>query len=205
MTRPRSVRRRSVRDRRRRSVRCSQRSLPSNRAANGERPCTATLLSITSRSPGSSTTATSGIVRCVSRTASTTRFASGSMPIVRSASNTNVGESVVPVTRAMVGPSSLVRSPRKLASTAVRNRGSNIASTVAVGARRTGRARWPSSSRLPGRHGDRAAAGSAGGTGGTPSRCGTSASTATTWRSGGRRRGAVGTMFCTMRPPCSGT
>ena len=40
-------------------VRCSQRSLPSNRAANRERPCTATLLSITSRSPGSSTTARS--------------------------------------------------------------------------------------------------------------------------------------------------
>ncbi len=38
------------------NVRCSQRSLPSNLATNGERPWTATLLSITSRSPGSSTT-----------------------------------------------------------------------------------------------------------------------------------------------------
>ncbi len=62
----------------------------------------------------------------VERIATSASSAVSSIPTVRSASKTNVGSSRVPVTSGRAGPSSLGRPSRKLTSTAVRKRGSNI-------------------------------------------------------------------------------
>ena len=115
------------------NVRWSQRSVPSKRAANGDRPWTARWLSITSRSPGSSTTAD-----WICSIAVAHGRQDGIGLVVDPDGQVGVEDegrlgARVPVINGRQGPRTFSRPSRKLASTAVLKRASNITSTVACG------------------------------------------------------------------------
>ena len=185
ITRP-GARRRSARRSLTTNVRCSQRSVPSKRGVNGLRPWTASVLSTTSRSPGSSTTAV-----CMVGDGGRERLERGVGLGVDADHQVGVEHHRRRVrdrrlSTGIGGPSTL-RPPVEVALV---DRGAEPRLEQRATMRRVevaGATSWIEHSVVAaaGRRAGTAAAGTAAGAGGTPPRCGTSARPSTTWTPAG--------------------